>query len=285
MQLFQDITTLRQGVEQWRKDANRIAFVPTMGNLHAGHLSLVQQAREQADKVIVSIYVNPTQFGENEDFDAYPRTLDEDLAALRAELVDGVFLPDESMIYPFGTRQSVTVEVPGLSDILCGEFRPGHFKGVSTVVCKLLNLVQPDVLFLGQKDYQQVAVIRRMLGDLFLPVEVMTGETVREVDGLAKSSRNQYLSLEERKIAPMLYETLRESVEKARKGESLSKVEGEARKKLEQYGFQCEYFEFRDADSLNLPAPGSTRLVLLAAAYLGKTRLIDNIVLTLRCSG
>ncbi len=274
---------LNEAVAKWRGQGEIIAFVPTMGNLHEGHLSLVEKARQVADRVIVSIYVNPLQFGVNEDFDAYPRTLDEDQHRLETQAVDALFLPTTTMIYPRPPEQTTTVDVPELSTILCGTFRPGHFLGVATVVCKLLHLVKPDILVLGAKDYQQVAVIQRMVEDLFFAVKIITGETVREVDGLAKSSRNQYLGIEERQIAPILYKTMRESVAQVNSSEAtLSIIESEAKQALTDAGFNCEYYEFRDAITLSQVQPGDTELILVAAVWLGKTRLIDNVPVTLR---
>lgn len=281
METFKDIASLRKQVSEWRKQDYKIAFVPTMGNLHEGHISLVQKAKTLADKVVVSVYVNPMQFGVNEDFDAYPRTLEDDSTKLIENGADALFLPSTKMMYPRTPENTTRVEVPGLSTILCGEFRPGHFTGVTTIVCKLLNLVQPHCLLLGEKDYQQVAVLRRMVEDLNTPVEIITGATVRESDGLAKSSRNQYLGLKERETAPILYETLQESIASLKKGGEFTAVEKQAIEKLEKNGFRCDYFQFRDAHSLERPLADSKELVLLAAAYLGRTRLIDNILVTL----
>jgi len=281
METLEEITELRQLVKNWRSQNIKVAFVPTMGNLHEGHISLVNKAKTLADKVIVSIYVNPMQFGPNEDFDAYPRTLENDASALTSANVDALFLPTTQIIYPRSPANTTSVEVPGLSEILCGEHRPGHFTGVTTVVCKLLNLVSPHVLLLGEKDFQQVAVIRRMIEDLNMPVEVVTGETIRESDGLAKSSRNQYLSKEDRQIATLLYKELEKSVSKAKAGHDLALTESEAIEFLEKQGFSCDYFQFRDALNLDKPTQKSRQLVLLAAAYLKTTRLIDNLSLTL----
>lgn len=281
MQIFKTVEAMQQALSEWRQVGERLAFVPTMGNLHEGHLSLIDKASEVGERVIVSIYVNPMQFGAGEDFETYPRTIEADIEALQ-DTVDGLFLPSSDMIYPDAPENSTRVVVPHLSDILCGEHRPGHFTGVTTVVCKLLNLVSPDFLVLGEKDFQQVAVIRRMAQDLFFAVEIVTGATIREADGLAKSSRNQYLALEERQLAPTLYETLCEAAERAKNGEELSEIESLMTQKLNNVGFRCDYFEFRNAETLNKASPSDKQLVILAAAYLGNTRLIDNITVTLR---
>ena len=204
MKLISDITALRAQVAAWRATGEKIALVPTMGNLHAGHLHLAKTAREHANRVIVSIFVNPTQFGEGEDLDRYPRTLDADCAALETVAVDAVFNPDVETMYPLG-QGAVQLQVPGLDALLCGVQRPGHFTGVATVVCMLLNQVQPDIALFGEKDYQQLAVIRRFVNALHIPIEIMGVPTVREADGLAMSSRNQYLTDEERDLAPQIY--------------------------------------------------------------------------------
>ena len=281
MRTLLNITPLKNLVAKWRQENKKIAFVPTMGNLHEGHLSLVNKAQSVADKVIVSIYVNPLQFGVNEDFDSYPRTMDVDSSALKSIKTDVLFLPNTEMLYPRSPEKTTRIEVPELSDILCGAHRPGHFIGVTTVVCKLLNLVTPDIMLLGEKDYQQVAVIRQMVEDLNIPVEIATGETVREQDGLAKSSRNQYLSLKERKIAPILYKTLKDAAERALGGEKTAIIERESINTLSHAGLKVDYFEFRQAANLEKPSAKDKSLVILAAAYLGKTRLIDNLALTL----
>ena len=277
MERLEHITSLGEYIQSLHHVNASIAFVPTMGNLHEGHLSLVQKAKTLADKVVVSIYVNPLQFGKNEDFSQYPRTLDADVNALLEEGVDALFLPSNEMIYPRKPENTTFVEVPGLSNILCGEFRPDHFRGVATVVCKLLNLVRPDFLLLGEKDFQQVMVIRRMVEDLNMSVSIVSGETVREADGLAKSSRNQYLDAVSREKAPLLYQTLQQAVDRFWQGDPLADIEAFAQQYLNNNGFRCQYFEFRDARTLEKPNSLSLLLVLVAAAYLGNTRLIDNI--------
>lgn len=254
----------------------RVALVPTMGNLHAGHLSLVRAARERADSVVVSVFVNPMQFGPGEDYAEYPRTLEEDAAALAGEGVDLVFAPESGQMYPSGDP-ATRVTVTGLSEILCGEDRPGHFEGVATVVAMLLNLVTPDLAVFGEKDYQQLAVIRRMAAELHLPVEIVGAPTVREADGLAMSSRNQYLSMDERAMAPVLYAALCEAAERLRAGDrDYAGIETEGRQRLAAAGFRPDYFAVRAAD-LGPPKPAARELRVLAAGRLGRARLIDNL--------
>lgn len=276
------ITATRQRVRAWRSAGERIAFVPTMGNLHPGHLALVDHAASLADKVVVSIFVNPLQFGEGEDFGAYPRTLQADTALLQERRCDLLFAPSEAEMYPRGRQGLAFVEVPGLSDILCGASRPGHFRGVATVVSKLFNIVEPDVAVFGQKDYQQLAVLRRMAADLCFPVELAGLPTVREADGLAMSSRNSYLTPEERKQAPALYEALRRITEALREGRrDFAALEAGACDELARSGMAPDYVSIRQADSLDLPQSGDRSLVVLGAARLGKTRLIDNLLIDL----
>ncbi|HEX7116884.1 MAG TPA: pantoate--beta-alanine ligase [Steroidobacter sp.] len=265
-------------VSSWRRRGERIAFVPTMGNLHAGHSSLIGKAAELADRVIVSIFVNPLQFGPNEDFAAYPRTPDEDRRLLESMQVDLLFMPEVADIYPRGQESTARVHVPGLEDILCGAFRPGHFMGVATVVTKLLNLVQPDVAVFGEKDYQQLMIIRRAVIDLCMPVEIIGVPTTREPDGLAMSSRNRYLTAEERRIAPKIFEELdraRTAIESGRTDyEALEQAGYQA---LQQAGFRPDYFSIRDAATLEPPSAQSRELVVLTAARIGRARLIDNV--------
>lgn len=277
MQTIRTLSELRTQVAVWRQAGERIAFAPTMGNLHAGHLALVDAAHERADRVIVSIFVNPTQFGPNEDFSRYPRTETEDAARLEARGTDLVFMPDVDTMYPGGTRQTTFVEVPGLSDELCGEFRPGHFRGVATVVARLLNMVQPDVAVFGEKDFQQLVVIRRMVRDLAMPVDIVGVATTREADGLAMSSRNQYLSSEEREVAPMLYRTLCELAEALQAGELPEQLGERGMQRLEAVGFRPDYVAVRSAGDLEAPQHDDAEWVILAAAQLGKARLIDNL--------
>lgn len=249
-----------------------------MGNLHVGHIRLVENARRLADKVVASIFVNPTQFGEGEDFDNYPHTPEQDAAKLIEAGLDLLFLPSVEEMYPPLNRPACFVDVPGLSDELCGQFRPGHFRGVATVVCKLFNLVQPDLALFGEKDYQQLAVIRRMTADLNLPVTIHGVPTVRDADGLALSSRNAYLSAAERALAPCLYQTLKAVAAELQAGNTrFAELEQQQRQCLQQLGFELDYLSIRRADDLSLPSSDDTGLVVLVAARLGKARLIDNL--------
>jgi pantoate--beta-alanine ligase len=271
-----DVAMLRRALAGWRRAGERIALVPTMGALHEGHLALVRLARAEAERVVVSIFVNPTQFAPNEDFSAYPRTLDEDLAKL-AGLADLVFTPAADEMYPPGSATAVTVAGPaavGLED----RFRPTHFAGVATVVAKLLVQALPDVAIFGEKDFQQLRVIARMTRDLHLPVSILGGATMREPDGLALSSRNRYLSPAERAVAPRLHHALQEGAAAIRAGAAPAEAAAEAAAALAASGFAVDYVAARDAETLEpvaSPAAGPVRL--LAAARLGRTRLIDNI--------
>ncbi|HEV2110321.1 MAG TPA: pantoate--beta-alanine ligase [Gammaproteobacteria bacterium] len=277
-----NVAGLRQRIKRWRDIQQRVALVPTMGNLHAGHLALVKHARRLAERVVVSIFVNPLQFGPKEDFGAYPRTPDADRLQLAAAGVDMLFTPEVDEVYPAGVDGVTRVEVPGLSGILDGASRPGHFTGVATVVAKLFNMVQPDVAVFGEKDYQQLLVIRRMTTDLYLPVEIVGHPTVREPDGLAMSSRNQYLTRSERAQAPLLQQVLRETSSALRNGgRDFAALQRQAVLRLDAGGFRSDYVEIRQADSLATPAEGDARFVVLGAAWLGKARLIDNVTLDL----
>jgi pantoate--beta-alanine ligase len=269
---------LRAIVSAWRRAGERIAFVPTMGNLHAGHGSLVGRASELADRVIVSIFVNPLQFGPNEDFAAYPRTPEEDRRILESLDVDLLFAPEVADIYPRGQESTARVHVPVIEDILCGAFRPGHFMGVATVVTKLLNIVQPDVAVFGEKDYQQLLIIRRATLDLCMPIEIVGVPTTREPDGLAMSSRNRYLSAEQRAAAPAIYAQLERARAAIQSGATdLAAIAQSGSEALRQAGFRPDYFEIRDAATLAEPGPQSRDLVVLTAARLGRARLIDNV--------
>lgn len=271
------IAGVRAAVKAMRRAGPSIAFVPTMGNLHQGHITLVEDAKRRADVVITSIFVNPTQFGANEDFDKYPRTLEADSALLAAAGCDLLFVPDAKEMYPDGRSQLTSVSVAGITDLLCGKSRPGHFTGVATVVSKLFNIVQPDMALFGEKDYQQLAVIRCMTRELCFPVKVIGIPTVRAEDGLALSSRNGYLSAEQRRIAPELYRTLsslRRAIEEGQR--DYAALEGAARTHLSKYGFEPDYIEVRRQD-LGTAGGDDKQLVILAAAKLGSTRLIDNI--------
>lgn len=281
MRIAGDIAQVRDMVGHWRAAGERVAFVPTMGNLHDGHIALVARAREVAARVVVSIFVNPLQFGAGEDLERYPRTPEADSERLRAAGADLLFMPEEAQMYPRG-RQGVTfVEVPGLSDILCGAARPGHFRGVATVVAKLFHIVQPDVAVFGQKDYQQLTVLRRMVEDLCIPVELIGVPTVREADGLAMSSRNGYLSAGQRAVAPALARALRTAAQRLAGGDDdFAAVEAAAVQALQAAGFLPDYVSVRRAADLQPPAVDEPHLVVLAAAWLGTTRLIDNLLIS-----
>ncbi|HHC71639.1 MAG TPA: pantoate--beta-alanine ligase [Thiotrichales bacterium] len=278
MERIDTVEALRGRVAAWRGEGARVALVPTMGNLHEGHLRLVDRAREAGDRVVVSIFVNPMQFGPGEDLAAYPRTLQRDSELLEARGAHLLFAPAAGEVYPRPLEAMTRVEVPGLSDILCGASRPGHFVGVATVVAKLFNMVQPDVAIFGEKDFQQLLVIRRMVEDLDMPVEIVGVETVREPDGLAMSSRNGYLSAEERRVAPALYRTLRALGDRLRAGDrAYATLEAEGRSRLEAEGLRPDYVAIRRADDLAEPDGETPALVVLAAAWLGRARLIDNL--------
>lgn len=271
MQLFQSISHVRE----WRKSASSVAFVPTMGNLHAGHLQLVREAKKYADKVIVSIFVNPTQFGLNEDFSNYPRTEQRDFELLAAENCDAVFLPSVETIY--SQNAQTTVSVSQVSQNYCGASRAGHFDGVATVVCKLFNIIKPDVALFGLKDFQQFCVIQAMVRDLHLPVELVGVPTVREIDGLAMSSRNGYLNEKEREIAPTLYQIVQTARDKLLIGQKIVDVENASIANLTQAGFIVDYFNIARRVDLKQATENDHELIILAAAKLGKTRLIDNL--------
>lgn len=271
MQLFQSISHVRE----WQKSASSVAFVPTMGNLHAGHLQLVREAKKYADKVIVSIFVNPTQFGLNEDFSSYPRTEQRDFELLAAENCDAVFLPSVETIY--SQNAQTTVSVSQVSQNYCGASRAGHFDGVATVVCKLFNIIKPDVALFGLKDFQQFCVIQAMVRDLHLPVELVGVPTVREIDGLAMSSRNGYLNEKEREIAPTLYQIVQTARDKLLIGQKIVDVENASIANLTQAGFIVDYFNIARRVDLKQATENDHELIILAAAKLGKTRLIDNL--------
>ncbi|MGN2249814.1 pantoate--beta-alanine ligase [Frateuria sp. GZRe14] len=278
MQTVQDAAGLRAAIRGWRIQGQTVGFVPTMGNLHEGHHSLIKLARARADRVVASVFVNPTQFGPGEDFERYPRTLAQDQAGLAEMDCDLLFAPDVATIYPFGAAQSVSIHVPGITDTLEGAHRPGHFDGVATVVCKLFNLVQPDVAVFGQKDCQQLKVIERMVRDLALPLKVLAAPTLRAADGLALSSRNQYLTEAERALAPQIHQTLLKMRELLEKGHARKVIEQVAASTLERAGFEPDYAVIRRAEDLAEPADDERQgLVALIAARLGSTRLIDNL--------
>ncbi|WP_375056243.1 pantoate--beta-alanine ligase [Zobellella sp. DQSA1] len=281
MQLVSTIDELRTVITGWRRQGLRIGFVPTMGNLHQGHLELVSQARGRADKVVVSIFVNPLQFDRAADLAAYPRTLEQDCERLDHQ-ADLVFTPTPELMYPAGQQPQTTVTVPGIAEVLEGALRPGHFDGVSTVVCKLFNLVQPDLACFGEKDYQQLALIRKMTADLNLPVEILGVPTVRAEDGLALSSRNGYLTDAERSRAPELAATMHRLAERLAAGErDLDRLVKEGAARLDGAGFRTDGIDIVDADTLAPLGEQSRAAVILMAAFLGKARLIDNQVVQL----
>ena len=282
MLIIQDKAALQKQLAEWQHAGKHVAIVPTMGNLHAGHISLVDLARQHAQRVVVTVFVNPTQFGAGEDFESYPRTLDKDSRRLESAAADALFAPTLETVYPFGIENATSVTVHGLTENLCGSVRPGHIDGVTTVVARLFALVQPDVAVFGQKDYQQQLVIRRMTEDLSLPIRIVTGETVREEDGLAMSSRNAYLTDAERAIAPALYKTLMNAGEQIANGKrGIEALEEQAQASLREAGFRPEYFAIRHARDLAMPNQDCKEFVLLAAAHLGNARLIDNVIVTI----
>ncbi len=278
MQTVTAIADVRARVRAWRPEGARVAFVPTMGNLHAGHISLIELARRHGDRFVASIFVNPMQFGPNEDFAHYPRTPSRDADMLAAAGCDLMFMPFVGVMYGAGSTAPTRVEVPGISTTLCGEFRPGHFEGVATVVAKLFNIVQPDVAVFGEKDFQQLVVIRRMAADLCFPIAIIGAPTVREPDGLAMSSRNQYLDAQERAMAPAIHAALRTATGVIAAGATdYAAIELEGAAGLVARGFRVDYFAVRRRIDLSVPAAADRELVVLAAARLGKARLIDNL--------
>lgn len=287
MHSFESIETLRAQVSAWRRAGERIALIPTMGNLHAGHMALIRRAREVADRIVASIYVNPLQFNDAADLERYPVTRAQDCAQLQAAACDAVYLPDAAQIYPFGMDSSVRVIVPGLSEVLDGACRPGHFTGVTTVVAKLFNIVQPDITLFGEKDLQQLIVIRHLVSDLQIPVQILAVETVREADGLAMSSRNSYLNADERRRAGALYQVLASVRERWRQQSAGGGVgdgkalEQAAMAELAELGLRPEYVSIRSGEDLTELSPhGHIKdqpLYVLAAAWLGQARLIDNL--------
>ena len=279
MRVVESKADLRAQLHEWREDGDEIAVVPTMGNLHAGHISLVELAQPLADRVVVTLFVNPTQFSPDEDYADYPRSRGRDSRRLKKIGADLLFVPDVDTIYPFGIDNATTVSVPLLTEDLCGASRPGHFDGVTSVVLRLFALTQPDVAVFGQKDYQQQLVIRRMVEDLNLPLKIVTAPTVREEDGLAKSSRNAYLSDEERALAPLLFATLSDIETRLRAGDrEFAALEQRGNATLAAGGLRPEYVAIRRAADLGVPDGGNDELVVLAAARLGKARLIDNVL-------
>jgi pantoate--beta-alanine ligase len=277
IETFTELARLRDRVGEWKRAGLRVGFVPTMGNLHAGHFSLVEIAKRHADRVVASVFVNPTQFGPNEDFARYPRTPELDAAGLEAAGCDALWLPNVETMYPLGTQGAVRMHVPDVGDALEGAHRPGHFDGVATVVARLFNQAQADVAVFGRKDYQQIAVIRAMARDHAFPLVINAAPTLREADGLAMSSRNQYLSVEERPIAATIYRTLQAMREATVAGHPRADVEANADAGLRAAGFVPDYAVLRRPD-LSEPADGEPGpRVALVAARLGRTRLIDNL--------
>jgi pantoate--beta-alanine ligase len=272
------IAAVRERVRGWRREGLRIAFVPTMGNLHPGHVSLIETARRHGERFVASIFVNPMQFGPNEDFAHYPRTPSADERMLAQAGCSLMFMPDAREIYPNGPERATRVEVPGLSRVLEGELRPGHFEGVATVVAKLFNIVQPDVSVFGEKDFQQLTIIRRMVDELCMPVQIIGAPTLRDADGLAMSSRNQYLSAAERALAPRIYEALQAAAQRLRCADGdFASIERAGFTTLEGAGLRPDYFAVRRAADLGAAAPTDDALVVLAAVRMSKARLIDNV--------
>ncbi|AXO81920.1 pantoate--beta-alanine ligase [Escherichia coli] len=277
MLIIETLPLLRQQIRRLRMEGKRVALVPTMGNLHDGHMKLVDEAKARADVVVVSIFVNPMQFDRPEDLARYPRTLQEDCEKLNKRKVDLIFAPSVKEIYPNGTETHTYVDVPGLSTMLEGASRPGHFRGVSTIVSKLFNLVQPDIACFGEKDFQQLALIRKMVADMGFDIEIVGVPIMRAKDGLALSSRNGYLTAEQRKIAPGLYKVLSSIADKLQAGErDLDEIITIAGQELNEKGFRADDIQIRDADTLLEVSENSKRAVILVAAWLGDARLIDN---------
>ena len=275
------IAAVREHVQAWRREGLRVAFVPTMGNLHAGHVSLIEAARRHGERFVASIFVNPMQFGPNEDWAHYPRTPQDDERMLAGAGCSLMFMPDVTEVYPHGSERATRVEVPGLSRILEGEFRPGHMEGVSTVVAKLFHIVEPDVAVFGEKDFQQLTVIRRMVADLCMPIQIIGARTVRDHDGLAMSSRNQYLTATERALAPQIYIALEAAAARVRAGDvDFASIERAGFHELERTGYRPDYFCIRKAEDLSHATPQTRELVILTAARIGKARLIDNVQVT-----
>lgn len=281
MKTIYDTHALRIMVQRWRNAEEKIAFVPTMGNLHEGHISLLARAREIADRTIVSVFVNPIQFGKGEDYDNYPSTLKQDGQKLADNGADVLFAPNLQQLYPGGMEEDTRVSVPSLSNILCGETRPEHFSGVATVVTKLFFSVLPDIALFGEKDYQQLLVIKRMVSDLCIPIEILGQPIIRETDGLAMSSRNSYLGVDERKRAPAIFREITKIAEILASGSrDFTKLQDEALSALKEQGLKPEYVRIRRLDDLAEPIEQDTEFSVLAAAWLGGARLIDNVKVT-----
>ena len=282
MQVFHHVAGLREALAEARRDGKTVGFVPTMGNLHDAHIELVKIAQQHCDLVVVSIFVNRLQFGLNEDWDKYPRTLERDMARLREANCDFLFNPDESEIYPNGMDQQTRVVCPAMTDVLCGASRPGHFEGVTTVVAKLFNIVQPTKAVFGIKDFQQLAVIRRMVEDLCIPVEVVAAPVHREADGLAMSSRNSYITEDERPRVAVLNQSLnwvKAEIEGGRR--DFIELEKQAQQRIEESGFRLDYFSIRNSRNLQPAAHDDDQITVLGAMYTSAARLIDNVSLEL----
>ncbi|MFT5234861.1 MAG: pantoate--beta-alanine ligase [Shewanella sp.] len=273
----QEIQQIREQVRVWRMKGESIAFVPTMGNLHLGHITLIKEAAQRADHVVASIFVNPMQFGQNEDLEAYPKTLEADKLALSKAGAELLFTPTPEIIYPKGMDQQTYVEVPKIGNQLCGASRPGHFRGVATVVCKLFNIVQPDIALFGRKDFQQLMIIKTMVEDLSLPIEIIGVDTIREVSGLAMSSRNGYLTDRQKCQAATLKQTMDKLAADIKHGCAITLAINNGKQTLIEAGFTPDYLELRSAADLSQITDEQNELVILAAAYMGKTRLIDNL--------
>ncbi len=272
-----DIIDSINDVRTWCKQQKRVAFVPTMGNLHEGHLRLIDEAKKQADSVVVSIFVNPIQFGQGEDYQSYPRTMEEDIQKLNSKNVDALFTPTVEELYPYGT-QNFQVEPPDIQNELCGAYRPGHFRGVATVVAKLFNIVQPNIACFGKKDFQQLFIIQKMVEELNFPIKIVPVDTGRAEDGLALSSRNGYLTESERKQAPLLFQQLSKIKVAIENGDqNYAALSNQSKQILTEQGWQVDYIEIRSSKTLNSAQPDDKRLVILGAARIGKPRLIDNI--------
>ena len=281
MKVVDSIASLRALIGEWKRQGSSVGFVPTMGNLHDGHLKLVKRAKAHNDKVIISIFVNPMQFGANEDLDAYPRTIEDDKAKLIGEGADAVFLPSVQDMYPAGLDVQTFVEVPGISDVLCGASRPGHFRGVATVVSKLFNMVQPDDAFFGEKDFQQLQVIRTMVRDLSMAVTVHGVPTEREASGLAMSSRNGYLSAEQKAKASLIYQAMQKMKLAIEQGDTnFADIENSAISELEKEGFKNDYVKVVNAQTFMPATADDKQLVIVVALFMGATRLIDNLQIT-----
>lgn len=282
MKTTNEINEVRQQVKAWRQQGLTVAFVPTMGNLHAGHIALITEAQRHADKIVASIFVNPMQFGASEDIDSYPRTMSADQDKLSAAGTDLLFTPTSATIYPKGVERQSYIDVPNVSEGYCGESRPGHFRGVATVVCKLFNIVQPDVACFGLKDYQQVQVIQTMVADLSMPITIIPVDTVRETSGLALSSRNGYLSDEEKKIAPALSQNIHWLAEQIQQNTDFIGLAKKAASYIDNAGLKTDYIHICQAQTLQPASEDDTELVILAAAHCGKARLIDNLKVHLK---